>query len=419
MVWPRIFVANSPPSSAPIPVAAALQADQHVAFDALRGLLALMLVLLHMSQSRIEALPTGWMHQRLVSVALFFTLSGFLVTRSVLRGASFDRRSFTWARCRRILPPYFILLFFAIAVVDADDLIEKPLGWAMGNLASHATLTHAWFDGHSSAFLTPLWTLSHEWTFYAFLLLAGGAIRSRWWWAVVAGMMVLAAAARLGVRTENLTLANDYRHPFCIMDLFAPGIAAAVLAHRFPALFRRKEAPWTLLALGLALAGWALWRHYDLALRLDDGVLEGMAFYAQFDKVFTGQRSNVFFYQPALALGTALLLLALWHWPGPVARLVRWTPLPWMGKISYSTYLWHMATIACFSRAVKDAPTGAFWRQPWPTFLLVLLVVYGLSAVAWHFFERPYLKPKPLPAADTPPAGASEPSPRLATAEGS
>lgn len=411
----RMSETDPPPAFVARP---SLQADQHLAFDALRGFIALLLVLLHMSQARIEALPTGWMHQRLVSVAIFFTLSGFLVTRSVLRGGVFDRSSFAWARCRRILPPYFILLFFTIAVVDADDLIEKPLGWAMGNLASHLTLTHAWFDGHSSAYLTPLWTLSHEWTFYAFLLLAGGVIRSRWWWALLIIIMVASAAARLGVRQESITLANGFRHPLCIMDLFAPGIAAAVLAHRFPDFLRKRWVVWALLIAGVGLAGWALFRHYRLSLSLDDGVLKGMAFYGTFEKLFMAQRSNVLFYQPALALGTGLLLLALWHRPTPTARLLRWTPLPWMGKISYSTYLWHMATIACFARAVKDTPEGAFWRQPWPTFLLVMLFVYALSAVAWYFFERPFLK---QPAKPSPPPAppATKPSRALAMAESS
>jgi hypothetical protein len=119
-----------------------LARDQRLAFDCVRGFLALMLVVLHMGQHHIGVLPEAWMHQRLISVGMFFTLSGFLVTRSVLQKPVFDRLSFAKARVKRIYPAYLICILFALGISDARDLLEKPIGWtaAISSLISHCLM---------------------------------------------------------------------------------------------------------------------------------------------------------------------------------------------------------------------------------------------------------------------------------------
>jgi len=368
--------------------------DQRTAFDCVRGVLAFMLVILHMGQLDIGVLPDAWMHQRLISVGIFFTLSGFLVTRSMLLKPSFDRLAFAKARVQRIYPSYLLCLFFALTISDANDLFGVPVGAAVGNLLSHLTLTHAWFDGHSSGILPPLWTLSHEWGFYAFILGMAGVLRSKHWWVAVAVVMLGAMVSRYGLKKEWFELANDYRHPFCIMDFFAPGITAAVLLQKekVQRWVRSRQGLVVMLAAGAALIGWALHRHYSVALRIDDARFDGMGFYFAFEKLFLKDRSSLLFYQPALACGSALLLVALWTHPAWVARLLRYTPLPWMGKVSYSTYLWHMMVVICFTREQKRIPEGSLWEHPWALFLASLAAIYALSAVTWEFLEKPFLR---------------------------
>ena len=57
----------------------------------------------------------------------------------------------------------------------------------------------------------------------------------------------------------------------------------------------------------------------------------------------------------------ALVLLVLWLRPRFCASWLRYTPLPWMGKVSYSTYLWHWAIIVSFMRAMRrpTKPSGS------------------------------------------------------------
>ncbi|MFM7180055.1 MAG: acyltransferase family protein [Verrucomicrobiales bacterium] len=369
---------------------------RRVAFDSLRGVLALLLVLLHMGQQRIAVIPQNFTHQRQLSVGIFFTISGFFVAYSLLKKPEFDRPGFIRSRCRRILPAYFACLLVSIGMVSADVIIGDPPGEALGNLLSHLTLTHAWFDGHSGTILPPLWTLSHEWAFYGFILATAGMLRGpRWWWPLVA-IMITAPLCRLGVYREWIDLPNDLRHPLCIMDFFAPGIAAGVLCQREGTrrLWEQARFQGILLVVGLGLAGWAIFAHHSVSFALPNGDLPGLKFYFAFEKEFLSSQTNLLFYQTALATGSACLILWLWHRPATIARLCRRTPLPWMGKVSYSTYLWHMPIIYCYARAMKRSPSEFFAASPWPLFLTVLGLIYLHSAFAWRLFEKPFLNPK-------------------------
>jgi hypothetical protein len=39
-------------------------------------------------------------------------------------------------------------------------------------------------------------------------------------------------------------------------------------------------------------------------------------------------------------------------------------------------------------------PADSPWANPWAAGLLVVAMIYGFSAVAWQFFELPWMKPK-------------------------
>jgi peptidoglycan/LPS O-acetylase OafA/YrhL len=231
-----------------------------------------------------------------------------------------------------------------------------------------------------------------------------GVLRSTRWWMPLLIILVGAMVSRYGVKHEWFSLPNDFRHPFCIMDFFVPGIAVAILLQNEKVkLWLQSRKILAMLALvGAALVGWALYRHYSVALRVDDTRFQGFRFYLAFETMFLKQRSSVLFYQPALAFGTALLLLVLWMRPSLPAKWLRYTPLPWMGKISYSTYLWHMMVVFCFARGRWEIPKDSFWEEPWAFFTLVIASVYGLSAVAWHFLEKPFLNQR-LAGPESPP----------------
>src|SRR5580658_4061441 len=87
--------------------------------DGVRGI-AILIVILHNSLYKFPSLPLqslfsyGWM-----GVDLFFVLSGFLITGILIdtKQSKFYFKNFYARRCLRILPLYYLVLFFMFVIV--------------------------------------------------------------------------------------------------------------------------------------------------------------------------------------------------------------------------------------------------------------------------------------------------------------
>ena len=367
---------------------------KHDGIDALRGIAALLVVLFHMNQMGFGVVSPAWTQAGLLGVNLFFTLSGFLIARCVMAPRGFASKRYLESRARRILPNYFIALLLVISVVDVRSLLHVPLPQAAGDLATHALLIHGWFPQYATSIMGPFWTLSHEWCFYLLMLGAAPLLRTRRWWLVPSAMALTALTARWGQLQEWWQLPCGLTNPVALWDQFAAGIFAAGFTLRPQ---EGKPVAWVrplLLTLGTGLVVWSVWRVCQQGMAFDAAKFKGSGFGERVMEKFFSRRSNVLWFTPVLATGVAVLVAGLWRGP---ARRWRLPVLPWMGQVSYSTYLYHMPVVICFGRAFKNLPESSFWQQPWPAFLLVLGMVYAFSAFAWHVFEKPWLRPRQEP----------------------
>jgi peptidoglycan/LPS O-acetylase OafA/YrhL len=247
--------------------AAATAADRTGWIDGLRALCALTVVLWH-GIAGIAGMPREVVERSALlanlAVEMFFVISGYLITASLLRralpgGGMAAYRRFLAARSVRILPT-------ALAGLAAFYVVAAALGppFGVGDVLVYATFQSHWYESvHGGGTVVgpgQYWSLSIEEHFYLLwpLLLAFfGRLRAH-------PLALLLAALATGLATRALLLGAGW-DPFYFFLARLDGLAAgAVLAlvgiARVAGGLRARH----LVGAGAAvLAGAALWLHYS------------------------------------------------------------------------------------------------------------------------------------------------------------
>ena len=307
-----------------------------------------------------------------VGVDVFFVVSGFLITsRLATELASDGRRALPqfWARRARRLLPAGAVVVVATTVASwwmLDPLAQRDLGHdtiAAGLFVANIVFARREGD-YLAAQLAPspllhYWSLALEEQFYVawpLILLTAVRLRSRWRHAV-------AAAVGIGWVT-SLTLCiwmTRHHQPFAFYQLptraweLLTGAAVALLAPRLRALPRHARA----------VGGWA-------------GVLAIACSIVRFgpDTDFPGAAALLPVSAAAMVI-TAGLTSSTWG----ADRLLRTSPLVWIGRRSYGIYLWHWPLLVL--TAARFGPLAA-----WPRVALMLAAV-GLASASLVLVENP------------------------------
>jgi peptidoglycan/LPS O-acetylase OafA/YrhL len=321
-----------------------------------------------------ESLLTGWDRAAssrtleytslgALGVNAFFAISGLLITSRLLderrRFGSISLKQFYLRRVFRILPASLGFLG-VVGVLGLTGAIV--MGWgawfsALGFFRNYWNLTDAigWYTGH-------FWSLAVEEHFYLLwpaLLAACGPVRLRW----------LAVVLALAVAVWRIV---DYRFGF-----FAHWSAGSSFYGRTDiCMDGLLWGCW--LALMLEVPSFRQWLTRSLVPSVWLTLMAGFAFAAVLPV-------------PLRPLWLALLLPLLLA--GTVLRphdAVGWvletTPLRWIGRISYSLYLWQQLFLAP-GGVVERSSLG--WLQAWPFNLAALFVCASLS---YYLIERPLIR---------------------------
>lgn len=338
-----------------------------------------------------------------VGVAIFFVLSGFLLSRPYVAaildsGPLPDRTSFYGRRLRRIVPAYWVALTATYLLLRPEsarlaDGLDYPLHYLFLQIYPGDTFPKG---------ISPAWTLAVEMTFYVslpFLAVAGARLvrplagPSR---RAVALLGVLFAVSVFAYVWQAVILGAGLPTQAVLwlpgmFDQFAVGIAAAVVvvwAERRP------------LAQGVADA---LGRH-DLLWWLAAAAL--LVFAASQVGLVPGLERTVWNRELAghfayTAVG-ALALLPVAFGPqdrGVVRRLLQWRPVAAFGVISYGFFLWHVPVIERAIRLTDQEPIFLDWTSRGilsgnilrPTVLAFVLAT-AAAAASWFLVEKPLIR---------------------------
>ena len=314
-----------------------------------------------------------------IGVDVFFVLSGFLITSLLLRElattGTVSLSNFWARRARRLLPASGLvlvatLLFSRIAL---DGLSQAEL--ARDAFAACAFVANIRFYAVGTDYLTsqlPPSPLLHFWSL---------AVEEQFYFVWPGLLMLLVRRMRISRRGLAIVLGAMWAVSFAVCVWFT--------AHDQPwAFFMLPARTWELLTgAGLAFVGGALVRlpKHQRALLGWIGLIVVIVSAVAFDGSmrFPGWIAAI----PVLA--TAAIINAGGVAAGPV-RVLRATPLQWVGARSYAIYLWHFPILILVDR--KWGPLSA----PARVGLLVLAVL--LAAVSYQLIENPVRHSRSLAA---------------------
>jgi peptidoglycan/LPS O-acetylase OafA/YrhL len=327
----------------------------------------------------VVAFHLGHLRGGFLGVDLFFTLSGYLITRLLLlehRATGGIALGRFWSRRAWRLLPVLYLLVAVLAVYAATVARPDELSGIRGPGISSLTFVANWWfiatgDGYWDLFSAPspfehVWSLAIEQQFYVVwpLLVLPLLGRPR----APARLLTLTVTLAGGSTVLLAVLARDdvsraYFGSGARASSILVGAALAVIVDRgdawLPAAARSRVAPWV---AGAATA-FLVWSWITI-----DGATD-LGFY-------TGG-----FLVHAVAVATIVAFLL--HRPGGLAaRILSFEPLRRLGLISYGVYLWHWPAIVLLD-SERTGLDGA------PLLLTRLGVTLAVSVGSYLVVEQP------------------------------
>lgn len=349
-----------------------------VALDGLRALAIAGVVLYHLRPSRL----TGGF----LGVTLFFTLSGYLATKSIMRATARDGFSYPryiGRRITRMMPPILVTIALtAVATyIAAPSLLPKvqqdalPSALFLSNwfyifrnvsyfaaAGLPSPLTHLWFCGVTMQFYL-VWPV--------ILMVLCSKTRSRNTAIGVTAAFTLVSTAAMflmfnpAADTSRVYYGTDAR----AAELLCGALAAIAAPRLREMLSGNVPTPGASKGISKVNAVSIVWLVAVVA-----GVL-----------MLTGE--NPWLYRGGfllLALLTGLLIVCVQNTECVVRRLLSAKPLIWLGQRSFSVYLVHYPLLLIMNPATRTTRI-AWWEQ-----VLQLVLILAVAEAFYRLVEHPW-----------------------------
>lgn len=327
--------------------------------DGLRALAVLLVVLYHAKFPILGGF---------VGVDVFFVISGYLITaiiRKEISNGSFTYAGFYNRRIKRIFPSLLVVLFStlvaSIFILMPDEfmyMIKSSIFTilSISNFLFYFNAT-SYFSGNADQIpLLHTWSLSVEEQYYLIvpLLIAFviKKVRRHELLTFILIILVLFVVSQYGAMTD--TSLSYYMLPFRAFELMIGGITS-ILTSKYN--FESKNISNKIAILGLVLIAFS-------SLSLEK------------ESLFPGYNALI------PCMGAALIIIAGANQPTTpiVNRYLTLKPIVFIGKISYSMYLWHWPIIALLN--YRGIEFSIFVK------LGILLLTIALSIFNYYAFEN-------------------------------
>ncbi len=334
--------------------------------DGLRAVAVLLVLVFH---ANLGVVSGGF-----IGVDVFFVISGYLITSII--ASEVGRGAFSWAsfyerRIRRIMPALLTVIVASIAIGWFIMVPSDYREFARTVIAAAAFYSNFYFNGQAGYFapaaeMQPMlhtWSLAVEEQFYllapAFILLLLAGLQ-RFKLAIFVAVFALSLGISVyGVREEWSSA--FYLLPSRAFELM---IGMALALGLIPAMTSRG------LRQVAGLAG--------LAMILGAGLLYTSA------TPFPGLAALV------PCLGVALLIHSGGQGDTLASRVLALRPAVFVGKVSYSLYLWHWPLLAFAAYEFEERLTAGHR-------IGLLVLAFVLSVASYYWIEQPARRGTILP----------------------
>lgn len=308
-------------------------------------------------------------------VVIFFTLSGFLITRNTLqrygRISKIKMYEFYSMRIGRIFPPLllFITIMFLLGYFQIGKFTPPNLSMLVGAVYNAIIFQYNnyYFQANVPGMIhwSPLWSLSIEETFY--LLYPIACILSR---RTIIFILLLLSLIIFGPFAREKFWIFSW---LGCADLISIGCLTAILNHKFVTFTKNNYINTSLRLIGM-FSIIILLLNYDA-------------------------KKNLIYIPTILSLATALFLLGS-NFSSSLHCL--WAPwkliikiLESFGKLSYEIYLFHIAIILAFAHLIHNCILFLNANSNMILFLFkssLLLLIFIICKIISKFFSEPLNK---------------------------
>lgn len=307
-------------------------------------------------------------------VDIFFVISGFLIGRILFTEISegkFSILRFYERRARRILPALLVVLLisylfarFLLAPLEFGDFRNSLLATLAFSSNIYFWLHSGYFEAASE--LKPLlhtWSLGMEEQYYILFPLLAYALRRSQWRLPILILCIILSFAWAATTAAAYPDAAFYLLPARAWELLL-GALGAMMSLRPSDYLRRQSVQILLPSMGLMLIAVAIFG------------MNASVLHPGFSTLIP-------------TIGTLLVLITQSN--GSIGtRILELPPLTFLGKISYSAYLWHQPLFAYW---MYRFGRHSFEKHALLLIALTVVLAYG----SWRFIEEPARKPITTP----------------------
>ena len=341
--------------------------------DILRGLAVSVVILYHffeLLELHTHSLYPYIYSLGLLGVPLFFIISGYLIYRSVdysisMKGIKFGLRQYFSHRLFRILPAFYVnfLVVFILAFYFTDSMNTWPSDFILRQIWSHLTFTSFFIYKTSGLGINgAYWTLSIEMLWYIVAPLFFIYIKKDRYLIILFILSILYLIG-LDLSLYNTILGLDKNSPNYFHLLF-------YLSSQFPG------------QLIYFIAGIFIYKYTQVEIFIHRFIKYFLFTLLLFLFIYLSDQKyflESFTIKSSITLLTVIFIFMLFYRDD----LKKLYLISWLGKISYSLYLWHMPILFILKKYIMPYDTS--W---WFISILFIILLLSISSLSYYLIEE-------------------------------